>query len=119
MQSDSPRDIQEKQIFLVQCKRPDKGTTPAAWQAAVDQLEHYCCAGNLNGSTRIFGVVAIGTKVRFWRYDASADESQGPRLTPLHQGTIELLEGAGRDQAEQWLRYIYANGWDWTVSGQR
>ncbi|KAJ9272890.1 hypothetical protein DTO212C5_1151 [Paecilomyces variotii] len=101
-------DLQEKPIFIVECKRPSKDT-PAEWEATAGQLSHYC-EQNLNGSTKIFGATAIGTKVKFWSYNK-------PHLTALHQGVYNLLDSAGRDNAEQSLLYIRNNGWAWTASG--
>ncbi|KAJ9249918.1 hypothetical protein DTO207G8_6398 [Paecilomyces variotii] len=56
-------DLHEKQILIVECKRPSKDT-PAEWEATAGQLNHYC-EWNVNGSTKIFGATAIGTKVKF------------------------------------------------------
>ncbi|PWY71255.1 hypothetical protein BO83DRAFT_417869 [Aspergillus eucalypticola CBS 122712] len=103
-------DLAERQIFIVECKRPSKDT-PAEWESAKDQLLHYC-EGNVNGTTRVFGATAIGTKVKFWRFDY-------PRLTPLSAGdeTYDLLDPRGSNQAEQCLNYIRNNGWNWVQSG--
>ncbi|KAK2760855.1 hypothetical protein FQN54_002095 [Arachnomyces sp. PD_36] len=100
--------VQEKQIFIVECKRPSKDT-PAEWDSALDQLAQYCEA-NVNGSQRILGATAIGTKVKFWRYDA-------PNMIPLVNGTFDLNEAAGRNEVEAQLIYVRNNGWNWTASG--
>ncbi|PYI09437.1 hypothetical protein BO78DRAFT_394921 [Aspergillus sclerotiicarbonarius CBS 121057] len=103
-------DLAERQIFIVECKRPSKDT-PAEWASARVQLAHYC-EGNVNGTTRIFGATAVGTKVKFWRYDY-------PTLTTLVPGvdSYDLLDAPARYQAEQCLEYIRDNGWNWVQSG--
>ncbi|KAJ9263782.1 hypothetical protein DTO195F2_2699 [Paecilomyces variotii] len=104
----SSSDLEERQIFIVECKRPSKDT-PAEWEATAGQLSHYC-EQNLTGSTKIFGATAIGTKVKFWRYSI-------PNLTELHGGVYDLSDQSGRDNTEQSLLYIRDNGWAWTASG--
>lgn len=99
----------EKQIFMIECKRPAKDT-PAEWEATAGQLSHYCEL-NVNGSDRIYAATAIGTKVKFWSYT-------NPDLDPIHHGIFDLMDAQDRDRVEQCLLHIRANGWDFTVSGQ-
>ncbi|RAQ73460.1 hypothetical protein COH20_005050 [Aspergillus flavus] len=116
MLNPDPRDphsstgLAEKQILVVECKRPSKDR-PTEWNSANDQLEHYC-ENNVNGSSRIFAVTAIGRKVRFWQYDS-------PNLTPLRYDVLDLNETEGRAMAEECLNHIRTHGWTWTESGSR
>ncbi|KAL1970015.1 hypothetical protein VTN77DRAFT_6420 [Rasamsonia byssochlamydoides] len=124
----TPSDFEEKQIFIVDCRRPDRDTPPE-WRSAARQLQLYCERNvDKNGTKRIFAATAIGIGVKFWKYDASppsssepsdSDKAPQPRahLTPLHDRIINLLQASGRDEAEKWLRYVVANGWAWATSG--
>ncbi|GKZ97888.1 hypothetical protein AnigIFM59636_001706 [Aspergillus niger] len=96
----------EQPVFVVQCRSPEKHT-PAEWKLAEDQLLDYCMR-NVNGTTRIFAATAIGTRVRFWRYDR-------PNFTPLFQddGIYDLVDGPASREVEQCLNYIRENGWNW------
>ncbi|GKZ71846.1 hypothetical protein AnigIFM50267_007890 [Aspergillus niger] len=96
----------EQPVFVVQCRSPEKDT-PAEWKLAEDQLLDYCMR-KVNGTTRIFAATAIGTRVRFWRYDR-------PNFTPLFQddGIYDLIDGPASREVEQCLNYIRENGWNW------
>ncbi|RDW93994.1 uncharacterized protein DSM5745_01316 [Aspergillus mulundensis] len=100
-------DLHEKQIFIVECKRPSKDT-PAEWTSATDQLIHYC-ENNVDGSTRILAATAIGRKVKFWRYDAGT-------LSPL-SAVLDLSWAAGQNETVQMLDYVRTHGWAWNQSG--
>ncbi|RAK96509.1 uncharacterized protein BO80DRAFT_429041 [Aspergillus ibericus CBS 121593] len=102
----------ENDILIVQCKRPSKDT-PDEWESARLQLAQHC-EGNTNPTRRIFGATAIGTKVKFWRYEH-------PTLAPLFPkvDTYDLLEGHSGYQAEQCLEYMRDNGWNWIQSPMR
>ncbi|PWY81765.1 hypothetical protein BO94DRAFT_536954 [Aspergillus sclerotioniger CBS 115572] len=104
-------DPQEKVIRIMQCKRPSKDTPE--WESARAQLAQYC-EGNANRTSRIFGATAIGTKVRFWRYDHLI-------LAPLipEVDTCDFVDGNSGYQAERCLEYIRGTGWDWAQSGVR
>ncbi|KAL5335606.1 hypothetical protein BJX70DRAFT_390540 [Aspergillus crustosus] len=110
LKSNDPRssaELDEKQIFLVECKRPSRDT-PAEWVSATDQLEHYC-ENNVNGSTRILAATAIGWKVKFWRWDA-------PNLNPLSD-VLDLSKAHGQAELIGMLQYVHNNGCGWTESG--
>jgi hypothetical protein len=56
----------ERLILVVECKR-SQPETEDAWNSAFTQLDGYLSA-NANGSTQIFGIVAIGKKARISRW---------------------------------------------------
>ncbi|GAA89119.1 unnamed protein product [Aspergillus luchuensis] len=102
----------EKLVFVVQCQSSEKNTPPE-WKSAEGQLLDYC-VGNIRGTTRTFAATAIGTRVRFWKYDK-------PALTPLlpDDKTYDLLDGSRSCEVEQYLNYIRENGWNWVQNGTR
>ncbi|KAL3456633.1 hypothetical protein BJX64DRAFT_270331 [Aspergillus heterothallicus] len=100
----------ERQILLVECKRPSRDT-PLGWEDTLTAQLEEDMSQTLNDSGRLFGAIAIGTKVRFYRYDGRADEGQ--TTTRLHQGTFDLREPAGISQVENMMNYIKAVGWQW------
>ncbi|KAJ5724048.1 hypothetical protein N7488_002083 [Penicillium malachiteum] len=67
----------------------------------------------LNDKGKIFGAVAIGKKVRFYRF-GEADNESG--MSQLHDGTIDIDAPNGMLQVEEILRHIEANSWQWTSS---
>ncbi|KAL2867741.1 uncharacterized protein BJX67DRAFT_380685 [Aspergillus lucknowensis] len=100
-------DLHEKQILVIECKRPSRDT-PAEWSSATEQLRHYC-ENNVNASTRILAATAIGRKVKFWRYDA-------PSLLPL-SNVLDLSETQSQNEAIRMLNYVRNTGYAWTESG--
>ncbi|OJI88461.1 hypothetical protein ASPTUDRAFT_50387 [Aspergillus tubingensis CBS 134.48] len=102
----------EKLVFVVQCRISQKDT-PSEWESAEGQLLDHCL-GHIRGITRTFAATAIGTKVRFWRYNK-------PELTPLfaNDKTYHLLDGSDSCEVEQCLNYIRENGWNWVQYGTR
>ena len=71
--------------------------------------KHYC-EMNVNCSIKILAATAIGTKVKFWKYEEL-------NLTPQHSGVLDLLEASGRNETEFWLEAVRAEGWNRTTSG--
>jgi hypothetical protein len=105
-QVNSSHDLQEFQIFFVECKRP-QNDTPAEWDAARVQLCQYF-EMNINYSSKMYGAIGIGTKVVFYEWN----ESASPQLQPLHASTIDLLQPAGRVELEALLKNVKLNGWN-------
>ena len=102
-------ELRERQIFLVECKAPRRDT-PGEWTVTTDgQLVPYLQAIS-NPSDRIFAATAIGTKVKFWKWDHNALNNQ---LQELHQGVLDLLYDHQRAVIEQWMLHIKVNGWAW------
>lgn len=100
----------ERQILLVECKRPSQDT-PLGWNDTIQGQFQDDLQQTLNGSERLFGAVAIGTKLKFYRFDGHA--GLGNYLSPLHQGTLDLSESGDLPEIERMLNYIKANGWQW------
>ncbi|PKY08598.1 hypothetical protein P168DRAFT_19638 [Aspergillus campestris IBT 28561] len=91
-------DWAERRILSIECKRPSMDT-PADWDNTVM---------GLYASDRLFGALAIGKKVRFYRFNGELPD--GEKLVPLHQGTIDIDDPTGITQVEKILDYIKANG---------
>ncbi|RAK96807.1 uncharacterized protein BO80DRAFT_365600 [Aspergillus ibericus CBS 121593] len=111
----NPRDSAhwaERQILLVECKRPSSDT-PAGWENTIHGQFLDDLSQTLNASERIYGAVAIGSKVRFYRFDGTAPANQ--QLVQLHQGTIDMCAPNGIGQVESMMNYIKANGWQWAI----
>ncbi|PYI29934.1 hypothetical protein BP00DRAFT_399707 [Aspergillus indologenus CBS 114.80] len=110
-------DLHENQVLFIECKRPSRDT-PVEWASASEQLAHYC-RSNANVSRRFLAATAIGTKVKFWRYDAPSSqlESDVPALSSI-SGVLDLSEGHGQTEAIQVLAYVRNEGVNWTESGK-
>jgi hypothetical protein len=70
----------EKKIFLVACRAPGLDRQDGIWEQGLDQLERYL--GNIHGTYRKFGAIAIGKVVRFyeWKNGAVADFGDGSQF---------------------------------------
>ncbi|KAI9929995.1 hypothetical protein ASPWEDRAFT_35244 [Aspergillus wentii DTO 134E9] len=99
----------ERQILLVQCKRPSSDRDDTITSQFKDDLSQ-----TLNSSERLFEAVAIGKKVRFYRFDGRAANNQN--LVQLHQGTFDMDNPNGIVQVENMMNYVKANGWQWASS---
>lgn len=112
----NPRDsraLLEKQIFMVECKRPSKDTDSEwALNGAPAQLMHYMEQTTNVPSNRMYGAVAIGTKVKFYRWDRTAS----PPLVLLHQDKIDLSESTHRRTFENMILYVRNYAWTWACS---
>ncbi|PYH82429.1 hypothetical protein BO82DRAFT_431669 [Aspergillus uvarum CBS 121591] len=75
--------------------------------------------GRQDAALTILAATAIGTKVKFWRYDAPSShlESDVPTLSP-NSGVLDLSEGHGQNGAVQMLAYVRNEGFNWTESGK-
>lgn len=103
-------DFAERQILLVECKRPSLDT-PQEWDDTVKGQFQDDLSTNLNSSEKDFRAVAIGTKVKFYRFDG---QSTSQPLEPLHQGTIDMATDSGITEVERMMDYIKTNAWQWT-----
>ncbi|PLB53283.1 hypothetical protein P170DRAFT_434976 [Aspergillus steynii IBT 23096] len=103
-------DFAERQILLVQCNRPSSDT-PAGWDGIVENRFRDDLSQTLNDSEKLYGAVAIGTKVRFYRFDGKAPYNQ--QLTQLHAGAIDMNAPNGITEVENMMNYVKANGWQW------
>ncbi|KAK2757005.1 hypothetical protein FQN54_004973 [Arachnomyces sp. PD_36] len=100
----------ELMIMQIECKRPSQDT-PAGWAGALEGqvLDDLSTSGN--PSDRLYGALAIGTKVMFYRFDGSAQQ----KITHLHPGKLDLTKPADRTQIEAWMTYVKQNGWQWAM----
>ncbi|KAJ5627222.1 hypothetical protein N7528_004649 [Penicillium herquei] len=97
-------------LLIVRCKRP-AADTPEVWEETVNgQFLEDLSAFNKNPSKRVFGAIAIGTKVRFYKYDGN---NSSALLMPLHEGTFDLRTEEDLVEVEKTLDYVKAEGWSW------
>ncbi|KAJ5611714.1 hypothetical protein N7528_008819 [Penicillium herquei] len=103
-------DSDERKIFLMKCKSAPLDTPPndTEEERIFDELLQA-----LSDKGKVFGAVAIGKKVRFYRFGEEDSESG---MSQLHVGTIDLDAPNGMVQVEEILRHIKANSWQWTSS---
>ena len=64
-----------------------------------------------NDSKKALGAVAIGKKVRFYRFDGKKPYEQ--QIVQLHQGTFDMGTPDGIVQVEDMMNYIMENAWQW------
>lgn len=102
---EEPEGWSEHLILLVECKRPSSDV-PLSWDNTISTECHHVLSQNNNDSGQLFGIVAIGTKSRFYRFGGQASSDQ---LAQLHQGTFDMSEPTGIAQAESMMDYIKAN----------
>lgn len=107
------QDWDERQIMVIECKCPSKDT-PMNWEDTVDYQLMDDLSRTLNFSERLFAAVAIGKKVRFYRFDGK--EARDQKLVQLHQGTFDMSDSNGIAQVEDMMNYIKANAWAWADS---
>lgn len=100
----------ERQIMMIECKRPSSDT-PTCWEDTIKAQFREDLSQNLNSSERIYGAVAIGKKVRFFKFDGSPSAIR--ELVQLHQGTIDMDAPGGIEQVECMMNRIKADGWQW------
>ncbi|KAJ5952159.1 Cytochrome b5 [Penicillium vulpinum] len=107
----------EHPILLVVCKRAssDSSKAPLDWDDAMQShfLHHISETPN-SEMGRLFGAVAVGTRVRFYRFDGKAELDR--RLARLHQDTFNLEEFNGHAQVEDIMNSIKTNAWQWVTS---
>ncbi|PYH94557.1 hypothetical protein BO71DRAFT_450028 [Aspergillus ellipticus CBS 707.79] len=109
--SDS-EDWAERQILLIECKRPSKDT-PLGWDDTITGQFTDDLSATLNASGRLFGAVAIGTKVRFYQWDGQV--LPDGELCQLHPGTFDLATNDGIQEVENMMNFIKARGWEWAA----
>ncbi|KAL4966489.1 uncharacterized protein BDV14DRAFT_198944 [Aspergillus stella-maris] len=107
-----PTEWEERQILMIECKRPSRDTL-LGWDDTImgqffDDLE-----ATLNASGRLFGAVAIGTKIRFYRYDGQLIPADPNILVPLHLGILDIREDADYPEIAHWMDYIKLYGYQW------
>ena len=102
-------EFHECPILMVECKRPSLDT-PAGWEntlqgQALEDLREI-------GSNKLFSAVAIGKKVRFYRFHKDAQ----PELVPLHPNTIDLNNLANEAQVDTMMNFVKQHGYQWAMS---
>ena len=106
-----PSDPEYIPIFVIMYKDTNK-ETEVGWKDATTQMLNYC-RDSLTGHKRIYGAVAIGTKVRLCccSYPVAFSSIQEDIELNLEDATdIKALESA--------LEVIRERGWRWAVSTQ-
>ncbi|KGO35837.1 Cytochrome b5 [Penicillium expansum] len=105
----------EHPIFIVLCKRPSSDTPSLDWDDTMQSefLHRLSENSNSGGTERLFGALAIGKKVKFYRFDGKTQPNQ--RLAQLHQDTIDLEKANGPAQVEGMMNYIKINAWLWVT----
>ena len=105
----------ERDVFLVECRRPSSVTgTESNWTDTVNNQFRENLSRTLNDSKGLFGAVAIGKKVRFYRSDGKKPYEQ--QIVQLHQGTFDMGGPDGIVQVEDMMNYIKENAWQWANS---
>jgi hypothetical protein len=107
------RNLNERQIFMVECKRPSLDTT-AGWRDAFDQLDRYL-SGNLNGNDTMFGAIGIGKKVILTRWTRAPQNGRPTWVHPSGTGNpllFDLSDQQHRASFAQWMSYIKEHAWD-------
>ncbi|KAL4910815.1 hypothetical protein BDW74DRAFT_141940 [Aspergillus multicolor] len=72
------------------------------------------CEYNKDGSTRILAALAIGRKVKVWKYDARSWAALSPA-----PGVLDLSSKHGQEEVIWYLEYVRDEGWGWNESGVR
>ncbi|KAJ5627221.1 hypothetical protein N7528_004648 [Penicillium herquei] len=95
----------ENRLLIVRCMRPS-ADTPEVWKETakgpfLEDISNFLTSSS--NSQTVCGVITIGTKVRFYRYDG---QSSSALLMPLHEGTFDLRTENGREEVENMLYYI-------------
>ncbi|RDW67300.1 uncharacterized protein DSM5745_09166 [Aspergillus mulundensis] len=108
-------DWAERHILMIECKRPSMDT-PTQWDNTIEGQFLDDLLENLNASCKIFGAVAIGKKVKFFRFDGKKPTGHPNQLVPLHQDVIDLSDHYQFPHLAYWLDHIKGNGWQWASS---
>ncbi|KAE8421979.1 hypothetical protein BDV36DRAFT_303745 [Aspergillus pseudocaelatus] len=96
----------QRLILLVECKHPSSGI-PVAWDNTISAQCHNDLSQTNNESGKLFRVVAIGRRARFYQFNGEVLPDQ--QLVQLHQGTFDVSDPAGIAQVESMVNYIKAN----------
>ncbi|KAI9824737.1 MAG: hypothetical protein M1832_001563 [Thelocarpon impressellum] len=98
----------ERQVVMMDCKLASLDT-PSAWdQVAAAQLSPDLRATS-NAAGRLFGILTIERRARFFSFDAADD----PLLTPLHEGVLDVADDAGINEVERWRAHTKQRAWEW------
>ncbi|KAB8206005.1 hypothetical protein BDV34DRAFT_194627 [Aspergillus parasiticus] len=103
---EEPDGWSEHPILLVECKCPSRDV-PLSWGNTISTQCRNVLSQTNNDPRQLFGIVAIGTKARFYRLDGEASSDQ--QLAQLHQGTLDTCDPTGIPQVESMMDYIKAN----------
>ncbi|KAF4953027.1 hypothetical protein FGADI_6297 [Fusarium gaditjirri] len=101
------RMLMEYQIFMVECKSSEHDSD-SGWASAAAQLTHYM-EQNTNVSRKLFGAVAIGTKVQFYEWEYRHNRSS---LRPVHPARLDLGDAGDRQTLEAMLDHVRTQGWN-------
>ncbi|KAL4792657.1 hypothetical protein BDV19DRAFT_391962 [Aspergillus venezuelensis] len=107
----NPNDWTERQIMLIECKRPSLDT-PGGWHNTIDGQFEDDCSQTLNPSQRIFGAVAIGRRVQFFQVDATVPVGGAGRRVQL-SGILDLNNNADFITMTQRMDQVKNQGWAW------
>ncbi|KAL4937342.1 hypothetical protein BDV06DRAFT_232643 [Aspergillus oleicola] len=110
----NPNDWTERQIMLIECKRPSLDT-PGGWTATTEGQFDDDCSQTLNASQRLFGAVAIGRKVVFYQFDGTVGVGGAGRRVPLHPGTLDLDVQTDFVAMTQCMDQIKTQAWNWAA----
>ncbi|KAM5350323.1 hypothetical protein ACJ41O_006828 [Fusarium nematophilum] len=94
----------EKQVFIVECKGPG-WDTPEGWQATTEQLTHYL--ENNAGCKKLFGAVAIGTKVEVYEWEYCNGRLY---MNQIHAHRLDLGSAEDRCAFEVALELVRTEG---------
>ncbi|KAK1148046.1 hypothetical protein N8T08_010681 [Aspergillus melleus] len=98
----------ERCILQIECKRPSLDT-PTQWDNTIKGQFLDDLVATSNASNRLYGAVAIGKKVQFFRFDGTQMQS----LTPLSPEPFDLTTTPGLRQLERMMDYVKSTGWQW------
>ncbi|KAL4778401.1 hypothetical protein BJX76DRAFT_366341 [Aspergillus varians] len=106
-------DWAERQILQVECKRPSLDNARYGWDDVITGQFLDDLFMNLNASKRTYGVVAIGKKGKFFRFDGKKAAAEPDALVALYSGKIDLGDETQFPQFAYWMDYIKRNGYQW------
>ncbi|KAL3478288.1 hypothetical protein BJX99DRAFT_256613 [Aspergillus californicus] len=100
-------DWDERQILQVECKRPSVDDDVVTGRFVDDLIM------SINASRKLYEAVAIGTKVKFFKFDGNKLLSDPDILIELHTGKIDLTEASHFPHFAHWLDLIKREGFQW------
>ena len=68
---------------------------------------------NNTADKRLYTALAIGAKVKFFRWSRGGAQQQQQQFKELHSGILDLTTNDGRVDLEATLAEVSRNGWDW------
>ncbi|KAL4952029.1 hypothetical protein BDW69DRAFT_185802 [Aspergillus filifer] len=105
----TPNDWTERQIMLIECKRPTLDT-PVGRLNTIDGQFEDDCSETLNPSS--FGAAAIGRKVQFFQVNANVPVGGAGRHVPL-SGILDLDNNVDCATMTQRMEQVKNQGWAW------